>query len=356
MGELYQNRKKEIALKRFRFFYQEIVWGFILIFVFLLLPLFLIPLIVNDTSPLSGILIYSLRAIFVILGILLIFPLSNLIFESQKRNIIVEEDISPGKGFLMIYKMSNKNYKYQIFYGLLIFFLVFLPIDFFTYLLVPRMLEYQSLALPDADVYLNPGTPYILFLISVIIIQFSVSISEETISRGLLTKRGSEHFFSMSAVMISALYFGFGHFAYFLNPVSRFFPMWYPFIWFLQAFIIGIVLSLFVLRKKWIFPVIIAHTLNNIISAHAVWSFNNAVDFSVVALYLYCPLLIIGCILFIWQFSQIKESLSTGFKMLSSYFKRDNNNEDTKGDLIFRVFIDILMGLIIFFMGFLVMI
>ena len=356
MGELYQNRKKEIALKRFRFFYQEIVWGFILIFVFLLLPLFLIPLIVNDTSPLSGILIYSLRAIFVILGILLIFPLSNLIFESQKRNIIVEEDISPGKGFLKIYKMSNKNYKYQIFYGLLSFFLVFLPIDFFTYLLVPRMLEYQSLALPDADVYLNPGTPYILFLISVIIIQFSVSISEETISRGLLTKRGSEHFFSMSAVMISALYFGFGHFAYFLNPISRFFPIWYPFIWFLQAFIIGIVLSLFVLRKKWIFPVIIAHTLNNIISAHAVWSFNNAVDFSVVALYLYCPLLIIGCILFIWQFTQIKESLSIGFKMLSSYFKRDNNNEDTKGDLIFRVFIDILMGLIIFFMGFLVMI
>ncbi|MCK4380676.1 MAG: CPBP family intramembrane metalloprotease [Candidatus Lokiarchaeota archaeon] len=356
MGELYQNRKKEIALKRFRFFYQEIVWGFILIFVFLLLPLFLIPLIVNDTSPLSGILIYSLRAIFVILGILLIFPLSNLIFESQKRNIIVEEDISPGKGFLKIYKMSNKNYKYQIFYGLLIFFLVFLPIDFFTYLLVPQMLEYQSLALPNTDVYLNLGTPYMLFLISVIIIQFSVAIFEETISRGLLTKRGSEHFFSMSAVMISALYFGFGHFAYFLNPVSRFFPMWYPFIWFLQAFIIGIVLSLFVLRKKWIFPVIIAHTLNNIISAHAVWSFNNAVDFSVVALYLYCPLLIIGCVLFIWQFTQIKESLSIGFKMLSSYFKRDNNNEDTKGDLIFRVFIDILMGLIIFFMGFLVMI
>ncbi len=356
MGELYQNRKKEIALKRFRFFYQEIVWGFILIFVFLLLPLFLIPLIVNDTSPLSGILIYSLRAIFVILGILLIFPLSNLIFESQKRNIIVEEDISPGKGFLKIYKMSNKNYKYQIFYGLLIFFLVFLPIDFFTYLLVPQMLEYQSLALPNTDVYLNLGTPYMLFLISVIIIQFSVAIFEETISRGLLTKRGSEHFFSMSAVMISALYFGFGHFAYFLNPVSRFFPMWYPFIWFLQAFIIGIVLSLFVLKKKWIFPVIIAHTLNNIISAHAIWSFNNAVDFSVVALYLYCPLLIIGCVLFIWQFTQIKESFSIGFKMLSSYFKRDNNNEDTKGDLIFRVFIDILMGLIIFFMGFLVMI
>ncbi|MEE9377979.1 MAG: CPBP family intramembrane glutamic endopeptidase [Candidatus Lokiarchaeia archaeon] len=356
MRELHQNRKKQIALKRFRFFYQEIVWGFILIFIFLLLPLFLVPLIVSVTSPLYGILIYSLRAVFVIIGIQLIFPLSNLIFDSQKRNIIVEEDISPGKGFLMLYKMSNKNYKYQILYGLLIFFLIFLPIDFFGYVLIPEMLEYQSYALPDTDVYLQSGTSYILFLISVIIIQFSVALSEETISRGLLTKRGSEHFFSMSAVMISTLYFGFGHFAYFLNPISQFYPIWYPFIWFLQAIIAGIVLSLFVLKKRWIFPVIIAHTLNNIISAHAVWSFNNAVDFSVVALYLYCPLLIIGCILFIWQFSQIKESLSTGFKMLSSYFKRDNNNEDTKGDLIFRVFIDILMGLLIFFMGFMIMI
>ncbi len=218
------------------------------------------------------------------------------------------------------------------------------------------MLEYQSYALPDTDIYLTSETSYILFLISVIIIQFSVAISEETISRGLITKRGSEHFFRMSAVMISALYFGFGHFAYFLNPISRFYPIWFPIIWFLQAFIIGIVLSLFVLRKKWIFPVIIAHSLNNIISAHAIWSFNNAIDFSVVALYLYCPLLIIGCILFIWQFSQIKESISVGFTMLKSYFKRNDINEDTKGDTIFRVFIDILMGLLIFLMSFMIMI
>ncbi|NVM35363.1 MAG: CPBP family intramembrane metalloprotease [Candidatus Lokiarchaeota archaeon] len=351
-----QNRKKEIALDRFRFFLHEVALGFILIFVCLLIPAFLIPSLVGQGSPLYGILFYSLKAIFVFIGVPLILTISNLVFESQKRNVIIEEDISPSKGHLKLYKMSKKNYKYQILYGLLIFFLIFLPIDFFGYVLIPEMLEYQSYALPDTDFYLQSGTSYILFLVSVIIIQFSVAISEETISRGLLVKRGSEHFFSMSAVMISALYWGFGHFAYFLDPISRLYSIWYPFIWFLQAFIIGIVLSLFVLKKKWIFPVIIAHTLNNIITAHAIWSFNNAIDFSVVALYLYCPLLIIGCVLFIWQFTQIKKSLSIGFKMLISYFKRDNLNEDTKGDLIFRVFIDILMGLIIFIMGFMIMI
>lgn len=351
-----QNRKKEIALDRFRFFLHEVAIGFILIFICLLIPAFLIPSLLGVGSPLYGILFYSFKAIFVFIGVPLILIISSMLFEPQKRNVIIEQDISPSKGHLLLYKMSKKNYKYQILYGLLIFFLIFLPIDFFGYVLIPQTLEYQSLTRPDTDLYLQSGTSYILFLISVIIIQFSVAISEETISRGLLTKRGSEHFFSMSAVMISALYFGLGHFAYFLDPISRLYPIWFPFLWFLQAFIIGIVLSLFVLRKKWILPVIIAHTLNNIITAHAIWSFNNGIDFSVVALYLYCPLLIIGCVLFIWQFNQIKESVSTGFNMLISYFKRDSPNEDTKGDLIFRVFIDFLMGIIIFIMGFMIMI
>ena len=147
MVRLDKSRKKEIALKRFRFFYQEVVWVFILIFVLLLIPIFLIPLIVEKGSPVYGILSYSIRAILVFIGIPLIFPLSNLIFESQKRNIIIEEDISPARGHLKLYTITKKNYKYQILYGILIFFLVFLPIDFFTYLLIPRMIEYQAVSI-----------------------------------------------------------------------------------------------------------------------------------------------------------------------------------------------------------------
>lgn len=250
--------------------------------------------------------------------------------------------------------MTRKNYKYQILYGLLIFFLIFLPFDFFGYLLIPEMLEYQSYTRPNTDVYLTSGTSYIIFLVSVIIIQFSVAMSEETITRGLITKRGSEHFFSISAVMISSLYFGLRHFAYFLDPVSRLYPIWFPLIWFLQAFFIGIILSLFVLRKKWIFPVIIAHSLNNIISAHAIWCFNNEIDFSVLTLYLYIPLLLIGCIFFIWQFSQIKESVSIGLSMLKSYFKRDEEDEITIGDTSFRIFFDIIVSFLIFIMSFII--
>jgi len=357
MIKLGRSKKKEIARDRIRFFYQEVVWGFIIIFLFLLLPAFLLPSIIDTESPIYGVFFYLLRAVLVLIGIPLIFPLSNLIFEPQKRKVIIEEDVSPARGHLKLYKMTKKNYKYQILYGILTFFLVFLPIDFFTYLLIPGMLEYQSVSIifKTTDVYLLSNN-YIIFLLSAIVIQFSVAIAEETVSRGLLAKRGSEHYSRMSAVMISALYWGFGHLAYFFDPISRLYPIWYPFIWFLESFFIGIVLALLVLRRKWLFPVIIAHALNNIISAHAVWSFAQGITFSIVGLYLYYPLLIIGCILFVWFYSQIKEGLSIGFGMLKDYFKKEKKIEATIGDSIFRVFFDILMGFLIFIMGFIIMI
>ena len=357
MTNLRKGRKKEITRRRLRFIYQEVVWGFLIALVFLLVPFFLIPLIVGEGSYLYGISFYTLRAILVFAAIPLVFPFSNLIFESQKRNIILEEDISPSIGHLRLYKMKKNNFKYQILYGLLIFFLVFLPIDFFTYFLIPEMLDFQANALASktTDLYLRENN-YFLFLVVVIIIQFSVALTEETVSRGLLTKRGSEHFFKISAVIISALYWGLGHFAFFLDPISRTYSVWIPFLWFLQAFFIGIILSLLVLRRKWLFPAIIAHALNNFISAHAVWNFLQGNDFMAVALYLYYPLLIVGCMLFVWYYSQIKEGISIGLSMLKSYFTRDNAIEETKGDTVFRIFIDILMGILIFILGFIIMI
>ena len=353
-----QKTKKQIAHDRIQFFVYEVALGFILIFLLLLIPTYILPLFVERGSYLYGILSYSLRAIIVFIGVPLILILSNLLIRTQKRNTVFEEDISPAIGHLNLYKITKKNYKYQILYGILLLFLVFIPLDFFTYVLIPGMLKYQSEALNynSTNAYLGAGTNYIIFLISVIIIQFSVAISEETITRGLVNKRGSEHFFRMSAVIISALYFGLGHFAYFLNPISRSYPFWYPFIWFLQAFIIGIILSLVVLRKNWLFPVILAHALNNIISAHAVWNFSQGNDFTDVALFLYSPLLIIGVLLFIWQFHRIKESISIGLKIFKEYFKFDEIREETSGDRRFRVFFDVIMAFLIFIMGIMIMI
>jgi membrane protease YdiL (CAAX protease family) len=322
-----------------------------------LIPFFLIPLYVEQTSILYGTLFYLSRAIVLLIGAPFVLYIFNLVFEPQKKDLIIEEDFSPPIAHLQLYKMTKKNYKYQFLYGILIFFLVFLPIGFFSYLLIPGMLEYQAVAISDntTDYYLFENN-YFLFLISAILIQFSVAISEETIYRGIITKRGSEFYFKYSAVIISALSWGLAHFAYFLSPISRLYPFWYPFIWFIEAFFIGIILSLLVIRRKWLIPAIIAHTLNNIVSANAIWNTLQGNDFTLVGLYLYYPLLIIGCILFVWYFSQIKEGFSIGLKMLKSYFKRDNSMEKARGDSVFRVFFDIIMALIIFIIGFIVMV
>ncbi len=355
MPRIGQSRKKQIAKKRFRFFIYELFWVFIGIFALLLIPFFIVPLFISETSAFYGTLFYSFRAIIVLSGVPIILYLFNLVFEPQKRDLIIEEDVSAAMGHLKLYKMSKKNYKYQILYGVLLFFLVFLPIDFFGYLIVPGMLEYQAIALSSkiTDIYLlDPN--YFIFLFSVIIIQLSVAISEETIFRGVINKRGGVYFFKYSAVIISSFSWGLAHFAYFLDPISHLYPFWYPIVWFMQAFFIGIILSLLVLRRKWLIPAIIAHALNNIISAHAVWSLLQGNSFTIVGLYLYYPLLIIGCILFVWYFSQIKEGFSIGINMLKNYFKREDKFEKSKGDSIVRVLFDILMGLIIFLMSFMV--
>jgi len=376
---VFREGKKKIAKVRFTFFLYEVALVFVFLFVILLVPLFLVPLFSAGNPVLYGILFYGLRALFIFLGVPLILYLTNIIYESQKRKVIIDEDFSPSTGHLKLYKITKKNYKYQILYGLVIFFLVFLPLDFFTYFLIPETIEYQAVVygFKTTNTYLL-SDKYIEFLISAIIIHIAVSITEETLVRGFIAKRGNEYFIKMSAVMISSLYFGLGHFAFFLDPLSRAYPFWFPIVWFIETFIVGIILALFVLRKKWILPVIIAHALNNIVSAHTLWSFWKGINFQVVALFVYIPLFIIGilfvlvCILLVWPLSSVKTALSNGFTEIKSYFKLESPLESplersylvsqhrveinvrTTGDLLFRIFFDILIGFLIFIMGFLV--
>ena len=357
---VFPSAKKRIAKKRFTFFLYDVALVFVFVFILLIIPLFIVPLIAEEASVLYGVIFYVTRMITIFLGIPLILYLTNLIFEFQKKKVIIDEDISPATGHLKLFKVTKKNYKYQILYGFIIFFIVFLPMDFFGYLLMPELIEYQATVLiKNTNVYLFPefaGGPnsYFIFLISAIIIQTSVSVTEETIARGFIAKRGSEYFFTMSAVIISSLYWGLGHLAYLLE-----FRSLYPFLWFFQAFIIGIILSLVVLRKKWILPAIIAHALNNIVASHTIWSFWQGISFQVVAFFVYIPLFIIGilfiivCLLLVWPLSSVKQGMSNGFALFKTYFKKDAE-EKTIGDTLFRVVFDILIGCLIFLMGFLI--
>ena len=332
----------------------EVLIIFLGIFIFMFILTFLLPSLIDVNSVIYEPLYYLLRAVIPIISIPLFLYLATFIMEKQRKKLILKEDISPSRNFLSLFNITKKNFKFQLLYGVLLLFLIFIPLDFFTYFFSPEMLSFMSEALnPAGEFSLNSYfmESYFVFLLSVIIIQISVAIYEESLVRGFFTNRGRDYVNRMSAVILPSFFFGLGHFGYIFTRPSPGFPIIFPIIWFLQTFFVGIILAMVVLRKHWIFPAIFAHTLNNVISAHAIWNYINGKDFSFMSMYVYLPLLIIGILLFFWQFSRIKESLSTGFKEFRTYFARDKNIEERSLDTIVRIIMDLLFGLIIFLIG-----
>ena len=349
---------KTIAMQRFYFLFEVLVI-FLGIFIFMLIPTFLLPILIDVSAVIFDSLYYLLRALIIIAAIPLFLYLSSFLMEKQRKRLILEEDISPSRNFLNLFKITKSNFKFQLLYGILLLFLIFIPLDFFGYLLVPEMLDYMSTALDTAGEFsLNSyfiNENYLIFLFSVILIPICVALYEESLTRGFLTNRGSDYFNKMSAVIITSFFFGLGHFAYIINPSSSGLPIIFPIIWFLQTFLVGIILSMVVLRKHWIFPVIFAHAVNNIITSHSIRNYLFGIDFSFMTIYVYIPLLIIGLLLFIWQFSRIKESLSIGWKEFKSYFARDENIGENRLETIVRIMMDFLFGLIIFLIGMIIL-
>ena len=341
---------KIILRQRFYFLF-EVLIIFLGIFIFMLIPTFLLPFLIDYNSVIFEPLYYLLRAVVLITAIPLFLHLSTFIMEKQRKKLILKEDISPSRNFLSLFNITKKNFKFQLLYGVLLLFLIFIPLDFFTYFFSPDMLSWTAIALePAGEFSLNSyfNENYYIFLFSIIIIPLMVAIYEESLVRGFLSNRGSDYVNRMSAVIMTSFFFGLLHFnIVFLRPWLGL-PIIFPIIWFLQTFFVGIILAMVVLRKHWIFPAIFAHTLNNVISSFSIWNYINGKEFSLMGMYVYLPLLIIGILLFIWQFSRIKESLSIGFKEFKSYFARDKSIEEKSLDTIVRIMMDFLFGLIIF--------
>ncbi|MHA1688865.1 MAG: CPBP family intramembrane glutamic endopeptidase, partial [Promethearchaeota archaeon] len=296
INELFSNR---IIL------FVEIFLLFIVNFFLSIIPFFLLPLLIASSTVFFGILFYLTRVMVFLIAIPLSMHVSKLLIKPEENKIII-----PPTYLKELFTFSRSNFTTQLYHGLLLLFLIFIPLDFLTYLFLPSMIEYigRVLTSNQTNLYITSGD-YFLFLFAVVVIQLSVAIQEETFARGFITVRGANHVKKMSALMISAWYFGFGHFAYFFSPISMEYPTWYPFLWFVQAFFIGIILSSYILKKKWIFPLIIAHACNNILSAHVLWNYFNGYPFERMVLFLYIPLLCVSGILYVARYTAIKKGI-----------------------------------------------
>lgn len=319
----------------------------------MLVNLFIYQSITSENAMILGPVYYLVKAVVLLVALPVMLYLSNYLMELQNEEKSEITPIIPIKNYLKLFSVKKKNAKYQLLYGSLLLFLLFIPLDCITYVLVPDMIKFQGEVLTSYNSNLYLTQDYGIFIISVVIIQVCVAIYEETLIRGFVTKRAAEHFNKLSAVIISAFYFGLMHFAYIFNPISMNYPFWFPIIWFSQALLVGIILAFFMIKKKWILPLIMAHALNNIISAHAVWNYLQGNDFFLVFYYLYIPLLIGTVILLVLQFSRVKESVTNGLKDLKKYFQKDSKSEQNAGDVLVRILVDIILVFLIFGVGFL---
>jgi len=344
-----KNPEDSVLKSRFKYCV-EVAFVFFGIFL-ILFPFRLLAQNIEETSPLYGPLFFALKAVGLIIALpLLLFIVRKIL--KWDTDLSGRNQIDPSKSFLKLFRITKSNFKYQLLYGLLFLFLIFIPLDFLFYL-IPTIIDYslESLTLNEANAYLL-NENYFIFLISVIIIQISVAFYEESISRGFLAKRGSDYFMRMSGVMISSFYFGLAHFAYIIQPITLQYSLLFPVFWFLQTFLVGIVLALFTVRKLWLFPVFFAHACNNIISAHTIWLFNQSYDFLTISLSIYMPLLLIGAALFLWQFSRIKRGVKSGIKEIGIYFKNDETLGERGNDRYKRILIDFAIGGLIFLMAY----
>ena len=166
-----------------------------------------------------------------------------------------------------------------------------------------------------------------------------------------MAKRGSDYYSKRSAVIITSLYLGFSEFMFYFESVHLNYPPWFPFIWFFKSFLVGIILSLFVLRKNWLFPVIFANFLNNLILTHVLWTYLYGGGEFLLSLFIYIPLLLIGGIVIMWNYAKIKKTVQVGVKELKMYLKNNKDIKETKGDKRFRIFIDIIIGGLFFLMS-----
>ena len=351
MGRLISYNRRELASKRLRFLIYEIVPIFLIIFVFLIIEWMLLPLLVIQTSALFGLLFYLIRALVIFFGIVFFLFISNRF--GTKNSQLVKKELTPHRGFLKLYTMTKKNYIYQLLYSVLILFLILIPFDFLISITSPESIFYRASSLvfkaENSFLFLNDIT---LFFLYSIIIQLSLSFSKETIFRGLIVKRGSEHFNKISAVVISTFYFTFVEL--FLNPIYLTVSFYFGIIWVIKSFIVGLVSSLIIIRRKWLFPMIIAKAFETFLSSIIIWDFLKGGNTIELSIFIYFPLFFVGLILLILQRLRIKESLQIGIEMLKSYFQKDLKLKESSGDKNFRILFDILIAFLLFLFGFLI--
>ncbi|GAH17170.1 unnamed protein product, partial [marine sediment metagenome] len=94
----------------------------------MLIPTLLLPFLIDDKSVIFEPLYYIVRAVALITAIPVFLYLATFAMEKQRKKLILKEDISPSRNFLSLFNITKKNFKFQLLYGVLLLFLIFIPL------------------------------------------------------------------------------------------------------------------------------------------------------------------------------------------------------------------------------------
>ncbi len=243
-----------------------------------------------------------------------------------------------------LYSVTRKDWGQQLKHALLMWLIVFVPLDFLSYL-IPGVLEFQknSIYKPIEGSGLYFGNDeFAVFLGLSIIVHLLVAVREETLYRGVLQFWGQEKVGVTSSMVISAIVFGLSHFNYWLIDMTK--PIYFGLWWAGSGLLIGLMLGFYLRTTGHILPMILAHWWNNVVSTIAIWmlvpSHGTTNPMATLWYMLYLPLMLCGVVLLlIWRRTIAKTAtlLKTEIK---SYLHQPP----------FQSFLDILFGVGIWFL------
>ncbi len=239
----------------------------------------------------------------------------------EKQSLTIKEKTDPSLN-LLFQGFTFKNFGSQLKTALILICIIYIPLDAFS-IIIPllfklNVLEYQ------ADTFTSSLLgEYFLFdinlmIITTIIIHFTVALREEFMYRGFYIYAGENKLSKSTNFIYSAFLFGLAHFAYIIpaliNGTSIFYPTW----WFLNATVIGITSAYYYITKKQLWPLIIAHWTNNVISAIIIrQNMDGASFWQDSFLKIYVPIMFLGIVLFIVY----RKSLIIHIKLIYNFFR-----------------------------------
>ncbi len=263
------------------------------------------------------------------------------------KHILVPSEKKTLKGEIFhqfsIYSVTRKDWARQLKHALLMWLIVFVPLDFLSYL-IPGMLDFQKFVLytPPSQESLGSGLYFTIpifgmFIGFSILVHLGVAIHEETLYRGVLQFWGQEKAGMTSAMVISAIVFGLSHFSYWFSNMDK--PIYFPLWWGASGLFVGLMLGFYLRATGHILPMILAHWWNNVVSTIAVWMFlppqNVADPMATLGWVLYLPLMLLGVVLLL----VCRRTLDNTAKLLKKEITSYRNQPS------YLIFLDVLFGL-----------